>query len=382
MITRRRFLAFLPALPAVLSGTARAAPHMVRDIRHALTSDLFRLVLEFDGPLGRYTGQRISDPDRMVIDIPGATLPPDLVPDVSNEIVQGIRFGYQHDKRLRVVLDLTGAFPYRFRVWPTRDGTGERLVLDLDLTGFARTSSDAGKPVPKGPRKMVVVIDPGHGGKDPGAVGRRKTREKDVVLSISKKLLNVLKGHPNVVPYLTRGDDRFLRLRTRTRLARGKAAGLFVSVHADAARRRSASGASVYALSTSGASSEQAKWLAKKENAADLIGGIELEGVYEPEVHDALLDMSQSATIEYSVHAGKHMIKALAQTGKMHSKEVERAGFAVLKSPDMPSILVETGFISNSREEALLRSDKYQNKVAMALRRGILDFYRTNPEYS
>ena len=226
-----------------------------------------------------------------------------------------------------------------------------------------------------------MAIDPGHGGKDPGAVGKGRTREKDVVLSISKKLYKLLKADPRITPYLTRDRDVFLRLHHRTRIARSKKADLFVSVHADAARRRSARGASVYALSTRGSSSAHARWLADRENAADLKGGIEISG-RDPDVQKVLLSMSQNAVQEYSLNAGELMVNSLKRVGKMHSQRVERAGFAVLKSPDIPSILVETGFISNVHEEKLLRTKNHQRRVALALRSGIRNYFNKMPEYS
>jgi len=225
------------------------------------------------------------------------------------------------------------------------------------------------------------MIDPGHGGKDPGAVGKGGTREKDVVLSISRKLYKLLKADPRIRPHLTRNRDVFLRLYRRTQIARSKEADLFVSVHADAARRRSARGASVYAVSTRGSSSSHARWLANRENAADLKGGVEISG-RDPELQDVLLSMSRGAVQEYSLHAGEYMVGSLGRLGKMHSKRVERAGFAVLKSPDIPSILVETGFISNVHEEKLLRSSKHQGRIALALRSGIRNYFSKVPEYS
>ena len=228
---------------------------------------------------------------------------------------------------------------------------------------------------------MVVVIDPGHGGKDPGAVGKRKTYEKNVVLSISKKLYNALKATPGITPHLTRRTDKYLRLGVRTRIAGRRKGDLFVSVHADAARRRSARGASVYMLSTRGASSAQARWLADKENAADLIGGEDLIDVQDQELQEVMIDMGQGAVTEYSLLAGEGMVHSLKRIGRMHSTRVERAGFAVLKAP-MASVLVETGFISNAAEEKLLRTDKHQRRVALALRDGIRRYHRDNPEFS
>ena len=400
MVTRRHFLAFLAVAPSALWGAAWAAT-AVRDIRHSLTPEKFRLVLEFGRKRIRYHDFLIEHPDRLVLDIKSASLPKDLVPNISNEVVHAVRVGHHRGGRLRVVLDLRRKLPHEIQVVPAADGKGERLVLDLlrpkaplARRGPGSRPAAVARTAPRRPvaksvaksgakSKMVVVIDPGHGGKDPGAVGRQRTREKDVVLAISKNLLRALRADPNITPYLTRTNDRFMHLRDRTQLARDKQAGLFVSVHADAARKRSARGASVYVLSTRGASSEQAKWLAARENSADLISPTgEVELAENPvHVRETLLDMSQNAAMEYSLDAGAQMVRALSKVGRMHSHKVERAGFAVLKSPDMPSILVETGFISNSKEEKMLRSQKFQKDMAMALRAGIQNYYREHPEY-
>jgi len=202
-----------------------------------------------------------------------------------------------------------------------------------------------------------------------------------VVLGISRYLYGMLKADPAITPHLTRNRDVYLRLHHRTRLARSKDANYFVSVHADAARRRSARGPSVYMLSTKGASSTEARWLANRENAADLVGGFKLTDK-EPVLQNVLLQMSQDSVHEYSVHASRSMVSSLKRIGRMHNSRINRAGFAVLKSPDIPSILVETGFISNATDEKLLRSTAHQKKIAQALYKGIRDYYRQNPEYS
>ena len=202
-----------------------------------------------------------------------------------------------------------------------------------------------------------------------------------MVLSISRQLHALLKKEPGVTPHLTRNRDVYLRLHERTRMARRRHADLFISVHADAAQRKSARGSSVYMVSHRGASSAHASWLADRENAADLKGGVDLAD-RNPTVQETMLDMSQKATEEYSMHAGRAMLKSMRQVGKLHSPRVERAAFAVLKAPDIPSILVETGFISNAQEEKLLRSKAHQRKVALALRTGIRDYLRKVPDYS
>ena len=386
MITRRLFLGMLAGLPALAAAAAQAGPRF-RQLRHTLTADRYRLVLVFDSAV-RYEQRVLQRPDRLVLDIDGAAMKPSIrIPVLQGSPVKGVRHHNHRDGRLRVVLDLVGPRRHQIRQWPVAKGSGSRLVVDV-MRGWnappTRPRPPASRPpaAARGARKrMVVVIDPGHGGRDPGAVGKRKTYEKNVVLSISKKLYNALKATPGITPHLTRRTDKYLRLGVRTRIAGRRKGDLFVSVHADAARRRSARGASVYMLSTRGASSAQARWLADRENAADLIGGEDLIDVKDQELQDVMIDMGQGAVTEYSLLAGEGMVQSLRRAGRMHSTRVERAGFAVLKAP-MASVLVETGFISNAAEEKLLRTAKHQRRVALALRDGIRRYYRDNPEFS
>lgn len=391
MITRRLFLGMLAGLPALAAAPARAGPRF-RQLRHTLTDDRYRLVLVFDSAV-TYEQRVLRRPDRLVLDIHGAAMKPSVrIPVLQGSPVKGVRHHNHPDGRLRVVLDLVGSRPHQIRQWPVAEGSGSRLVVDV-MRGFnapptrprSAAPRQSSRPPARGARRaqkrMVVVIDPGHGGKDPGAVGKRKTYEKNVVLSISKQLYNALKATPGITPHLTRSTDKYLRLGARTRLAGRRKGDLFVSVHADAARRRSARGASVYMLSTRGASSAQARWLADKENAADLIGGEDLIDVKDQDLQNVMIDMGQGAVTEYSLLAGEGMVQSLKRIGRMHSTRVERAGFAVLKAP-MASVLVETGFISNAAEEKLLRTKKHQRRVALALRDGIRRYHRDNPEFS
>lgn len=390
MITRRLFLRMLAGLPALAAAAAQAGPRF-RQLRHTLTADRYRLVLVFDSAV-RYEQRVLRRPDRLVLDIDGAAMKPSVkIPVLQGSPVKGVRHHNHRDGRLRVVLDLIGPRPHQIRQWPVAAGSGSRLVVDV-MRGWnappTRPRPAASRPPSRPPaaarggrKRMVVVIDPGHGGKDPGAVGKRKTYEKNVVLSISKKLYQALKATPGITPHLTRSADKYLRLGARTRIAGRRKGDLFVSVHADAARRRSARGASVYMLSTRGASSAQARWLADRENAADLIGGEDLIDVRDQQLQDVMIDMGQGAVTEYSQLAGEGMVHSLKRIGRMHSTRVERAGFAVLKAP-MASVLVETGFISNAAEEKLLRTDKHQRRVALALRDGIRRYHRDNPEFS
>lgn len=395
MLNRRRFLSLLALLPWGFPVAALAARRLMT-LRQSVNEQRNRIVFEFDGKVEVERKFAIKDPPRYVLDVKRARVSksvPESPRFDRNGVVKGLRSHVHRNGTLRLVLDLRRLAPVQIRKWPTPDGKRDRIVVDF-LGSFVtpkpskKPSTSSKRPSERAPtssvssrsRRLVVAIDPGHGGKDPGAVGKGRTREKDVVLSISKRLYKLLKADPRITPYLTRDRDIFLRLHRRTRIARGKKADLFVSVHADAARRRSARGASVYAVSTKGSSSSHARWLADRENAADLKGGIEISG-RDPDVQDVLLSMSRNAVQEYSLHAGESMVGSLKRVGKMHSQRVERAGFAVLKSPDIPSILVETGFISNVHEEKLLRTKKHQRRVALALRSGIRNYFNKVPEY-
>ena len=394
MFDRRRFLGFLALLPLGFTGVASAARRLIA-LRQSVTEERHRIVFEFDGKVRISEVKQLRNPPRLFLDVKRAGISrsvPKSPRFARNGIVKSLRKSVSKNGTLRLVLDLKRSAPAEVSKWPTHDGTRDRIVVDF-LGSFAvpkptqkRSSrpparSEPARSRPTRSKRLVVAIDPGHGGKDPGAVGKGKTREKDVVLSISKRLYSLLKTDPRITPYLTRNRDVFLRLSSRTKIARSREADLFVSVHADAARRRSARGASVYAVSTKGSSSSHARWLADRENAADLKGGVEISG-RDPKVQDVLLSMSRNAVQEYSLHAGEAMVSSLARIGKMHSSRVERAGFMVLKSPDIPSILVETGFISNVHEEKLLRSAAHQRRVALALRSGIRNYFSKMPEYS
>ncbi|MGH6638934.1 MAG: N-acetylmuramoyl-L-alanine amidase, partial [Polaromonas sp.] len=227
-------------------------------------------------------------------------------------------------------------------------------------------------------RLVIVALDPGHGGEDPGAVGPGGTREKDVVLQIAHRLRDRINQQPNMRAYLTRDADFFVPLHIRVQKARRVQADLFISIHADAFFTARPQGASVFALSEKGASSSAARWIADKENSADLVGGINVKAK-DAQVQKALLDMSTTAQINDSLKLGSAMLGEIGNVGKLHKPRVEQAGFAVLKAPDIPSVLVETAFISNPDEEARLRSDDYQIQLADALMRGITRYFAKNP---
>ncbi len=227
-------------------------------------------------------------------------------------------------------------------------------------------------------RLIIVAIDPGHGGEDPGAIGPTGLREKDVVLQVALQLRDKLNAQPNMRVMMTRDEDFFVPLYERVNKARRVQADLFVSIHADAFMRPEARGASVFALSESGATSAAARWMAQRENAADLVGGVNV-AVKDAQVMRAMLDMSTAAQIKDSLKLGQEVLRPLGRVGKLHKARVEQAGFAVLKAPDVPSILVETAFISNPEEEALLRDPAYQAELVEALGTGIRRYFAKNP---
>ena len=227
-------------------------------------------------------------------------------------------------------------------------------------------------------RRITIAIDPGHGGEDPGAIGRRGTYEKHVTLAIARRLKAILDAEPNMRAMLTRDDDYFVPLRARVQKARRVQADLFISIHADAFREANARGSSVFALSEHGATSAAARWLAQKENESDLIGGVNLDA-RDPVLARTLLDLSQTAQISDSLKVGRQVLQGIATQNTLHKATVEQAGFAVLKAPDIPSILIETAFISNPDEERMLRSERYQQRFAEAIAVGVRKYFARNP---
>lgn len=243
------------------------------------------------------------------------------------------------------------------------------------------TRPNAARPAPAQPgsaRPILIALDPGHGGEDPGAIGRNGTKEKDIVLLIAKRLKRLIDAQPGMQAYLTRDNDFFVPLQVRVQKARRIKADLFISIHADAWIKPTARGSSVYALSQNGATSAAARWMAKRENEADLIGGVNL-GSHNKQVAQVLLDLSTAAQINDSVRVGSRVLGKMGEINRLHKSKVERAGFAVLKAPDIPSILVETAFISNPEEERLLRSPSHQDRLANAMLAGIQDYFAGSP---
>ena len=250
------------------------------------------------------------------------------------------------------------------------------VLADAGLT--PRPAPAQASPATKTDRLVIVALDPGHGGEDPGAIGPGGTREKDVVLQIAHRLRDRINQQPNMRAYLTRDADFFVPLHVRVQKAQRVQADLFISIHADAFFTATPQGASVFALSEKGASSSAARWIANKENSADLVGGLNVKAK-DAQVQKAMFDMSTTAQIKDSMKLGSAMLGEIGNVGKLHKPRVEQAGFAVLKAPDIPSVLVETAFISNPAEEARLRSDSYQIQLADALMRGISSYFAKNP---
>ena len=382
--------------------------------------DYTRVTLESDEVL-KVSHQLLANPHRLVVDVEGLELTntlKELVAKVkSNDpYVSQVRVGQFQPKVVRLVFDLkesiqpqlfslepVGSYQNRlvFDLYPTvandplmdlvRSSSKKSAALDLEdpIGAIARKEAlkqdkqdghGAHKADPKSPYKrlLTIAIDPGHGGEDPGAIGKRGSREKDIVLAISRKLKEKIEQEPDMRSYLTRDGDYFVPLHTRVNKARRVQADLFVSVHADAFIQSHAKGASVFALSQQGATSTAARWLANKENNADLIGGLNIKS-QDKQVAQLLLDMSTTAQIKDSLKLGDAVLKQIGGFAKLHKKHVEQASFAVLKAPDVPSILIETAFISNPEEEARLNDVEYQEQIASAILKGIRSYFAKNP---
>ncbi len=373
---KRRHAVLTAVLALSVVPLADAAPVTLRNLRTWHAPDHTRLVFDLTAP-ARHRVFALRSPERVVIDIFNAdfsgTLPESAT---TGPFVAGVRNGRPDPRTLRFVLELNQAVEPRAFLLKPNEVYGHRLVIDL--YGSARSTRPAA-PAPRKPSgELIIAIDPGHGGEDPGAVGQRRTREKDVVLAISRELARQIDAEPGMRAVLTRTGDYYVSLRRRTEIARQRGADLFVSLHADAFPQRQVRGSSVYALSQSGASSETARWLADKENAADLAGGVSLHDKEDLLAH-VLLDLSMTKTIELGVAFADEILAELRRVGKVHSPRVEQAGFVVLKSPDIPSVLVEAAYISNPTEEQQLRSRSHQRHLAGAIVRGIKRFHRRHP---
>ncbi|MGD9021891.1 MAG: N-acetylmuramoyl-L-alanine amidase [Lysobacterales bacterium] len=339
-----------------------------------------RAVLDLDRKAD-YRLFTLEDPHRVVVDLQGAALETSLELDREHAgLISNVRFGTPEQDILRVVLDLNGGVDLKSFLLDPTGQYGYRLVVDLyPKSGAQKTSpvkhlADINLPN----RDVVIAVDAGHGGEDPGAIGRNKTREKDVVLQISREIKRAIDAEPGMRAVLTRDGDYYIPLRGRYEKARKARADLFVSVHADAFKNRNVRGSSVFVLSARGASSEFARLLADSENASDLVGGVTLSDK-DDMLASVLLDLSQSATREASNKVANDILGALKRMGKTHKSQVGRANFMVLKSPDVPSVLIETGFISNPSEEKRLGQKDFQQRTARAITLGIRDYFYSSP---
>jgi len=398
-----RMRALVSGLALMLAAVQVLAASDVQSVRLWRAPDNTRLVFDLSGPV-QHKVFTLTAPDRIVIDVDGGNLskPLDQLP-LKNTPISGVRAAKYDADTLRVVIDLTAQVtPKSFTLTPNQQ-YGHRLVVDLFDSG-ADASSTANvpatvtpstpaapvsptlpalklPPMPSSKRDIVIAIDAGHGGEDPGAIGPGKVYEKSVVLQISKELQRQINADKGFRAELVRTGDYFIPLRKRTEIARKQGADLFVSIHADAAPRSAAYGASVFALSDRGATSETARWLADSENRSDLIGGagnVTL-GDKDQMLAGVLLDLSMTASLSSSLNVGQKVLSNMGRITPLHKQRVEQAGFMVLKSPDIPSILVETGFISNPSEARKLQTASHQQSLARSIHSGVRQFFHENP---
>lgn len=355
-------------------GAAALAGTVVEDIRIWSEGDKTRIVLDLSEPC-QHNIFTLRGPDRLVIDVRGGRFADRLtsLPRGAGS-VRKVRSAVQADGDLRVVLDLGEAVRSRSFTVAPNDSYGDRLVVDLQRTGTPTAVKRASESATPG-REIVVAIDAGHGGKDPGAIGKNRTREKDVALAISRALAARIDAEPGMRAVMIRDGDYYVEHRQRMKVARDSQADLFVSVHADAVSDRRPQGTTVYALSLKGASDEAARQLAARENAS--VGGVSLQDK-DDVLASVLLDLSQNASLSASLDIGGDVINELSRIGKTHRRTVQQAGLIVLKSPDIPSILVETGFISNPTEEQRLRDAAHQGRLADAMLAGIRNYFYAN----
>ena len=352
----------------------------INSVRLWRAPDNTRLVFDVDGDID-YKVFSLENPHRLVIDITNITNQPSVAKlDFKNSPITKIRTAQRSPKDLRIVLDLKSAVNPKHFTLKANEQYSNRLVIDLydKKRNVSRTVDEL---VKQSDRKIVIAIDAGHGGEDPGALGPQRMREKNVVLQISKRLKKLFDNDPNYKGVLVRKGDYYLAHRKRTQIARDNKADFFISIHADAFTDPRANGASVYALSNQGATSEAARFLAKKQNNADLIGGATALnlGAKDEMLAGVLLDLSMTATMSTSLEAGAHVLRQMGSVARLHKKKVEQAGFLVLKSPDIPSLLIETGFISNPKEARQLSTASYQQRMAKAIFSGIDQYYSEHP---
>ena len=369
----------IAAIAWVLVSVPTVSAADVDAVRLWRAPDHTRVVLDLSGA-AEFSTLSLENPERFVVDLSQSRLSASLTAlPLEGTPISRVRSGIRQGTDLRLVFDLSASVRTSVFLLPPNDTTGHRVVIDL----FDKTPTEEPKPVLsveslEGRRDIVIAIDPGHGGEDPGALGPGGLREKTVVLQIARRLENQLAKIPGFKPMLVRTGDYYVSLKNRRDKARALEADLFVSIHADAFREKSAHGASVYALSMRGATSTTAQYLADTENAADLVGGVELAEM-DPMLAGVLADLSMTGTLDASLNLGALILEQIDGVARLHKKRVEQAGFAVLKSPDVPSLLIETGFISNPGEAERLATPAYQDKMARAIRRGIQSWFARQP---
>lgn len=383
-------LAWTSLLVTVLWLPAHAVD--VRAVRLWASPDSTRVVLDLSGA-AQHSLQALKNPDRVVLDVAGGRLGRGVRSAQGGAgAVKQVRMARQSSGELRIVLDLTRPIQAKSFLAAPNKRYGYRLVIDfgsnqgvdtpgVDTPGVA--TPGVATPVkaehaPPDARDLVIAIDAGHGGEDPGAIGQNGTREKDVVLAIARELSLKINAEQGMKAVLTRNGDYFVPLRDRMRRARVQQADLFVSIHADSIRDRRVDGSSVYILSQRGATDEASRWLAERENASDLIGGVSLDDK-DGVLASVLLDLSQSASLSASQVAAERVLRQLNRVGEVRKPQVQQARFMVLKSPDIPSMLVETAYISNPQEEQRLRAQPHQAKLAAAIHQGVRDYFYANP---
>lgn len=368
----------LVLLVAVVCPAAQAAD--VEGVRLWRAPDHTRLVFDLDGP-AEHKLFTLENPDRVVIDISGAKLrgSMDGLP-LSETPIAGVRHATKDKRDLRVVLDLKQAVNPRSFALRRHESMPDRLVVDLHDRNQVEEKTIEQVQV-SGARDIIVAIDAGHGGEDPGALGPGGVREKDVVLAISRNLQKAVDREPGFTAKLVRSGDYYIPLRQRVKKGRELRADLFVSIHADAFTRKEARGAGVYVVSSRGATSETARYLAQRENESDLIGGVGSLSLNDKDdtLVGVLLDLSMTATMSSSLDIGSSVLNSLGSFTHLHKKKVEQANFSVLRNPDVPSILVETGFITNPQEARRLRDPVFQKRMAEKLGEGIVAHFKARP---
>jgi N-acetylmuramoyl-L-alanine amidase len=398
LLRRLPRLVILPGLLMLgVCWNVAAAPARVEDVRLWSGPEGTRLVLDLSAPV-KYDVFTLNNPYRVVIDLANASIADSNRLPAGQGPVTRVRSGKQPRHGLRFVLDLAVLQqPRSFIVGP--DGTaGHRLVIELPAaSGVAAAVSttpspaaavvappaeamNAVKSVASGQRgrDLVIAVDAGHGGKDPGAIGRGGTHEKQVTLAIARRLAAAIDREDGMRAVMVRDTDRFISLRGRVVKARDYKADMFISIHADSVRDRGVGGSSVYVLSLRGASDEAARWLAERENAADLMGGVSLDDKNDV-LASVLLDVTQKESVSNSVDAAESILGSLRGVTSVHRARVQHAGFVVLKSPDIPSVLVETAFISNAADEQRLKDPVHQLKIAEAILTGVRGFFHSRP---